>query len=163
MWYLRVDGKTHGPIDEARFAQLEFANKIPKTAEKSTSPDGPWQPAIVDNGMTVAMAKLSEPKTADPYAHLYEDDEPAKGRGKNRNTAVINSISFHAFTYAFLSAIGMLFSLGTMLGTNSIVSIAITIVGTIWVGIFSYHVASHLIAGSHYYTQRLREMGKSQE
>jgi hypothetical protein len=166
-WYLRVDGKVHGPIDDKRFSQLEFGGKIPKNAEKSQSESGPWVAAIVDDGTAAVQAKIAEEERLkaeqDKYAHLYDDDDKPRSKGNNRNADLIKGINAAAGTFAFFVwitniAIGVFLCLsvaGLVLGIIYIVTAS-------WVSFVAYHILRNMLAGSHYYTQRLREMGDSQ-
>lgn len=162
-WYLRIDGKLHGPLDDKRMAQLEFAGKIPKHAEKSQSESGPWVPAIVDDGTAAIEAKRAE---QEKYAHLYADENkivtPTKAKHTG-NTSVINSINRHSMIYAVLSTLGAMSSFGYFLENASVIGKLIAFLFCIWFGYLSYHIMRHVLAGSHYFIQRLKKLGEQSD
>ncbi len=44
-WFIRSNGKVHGPLDSAKLKQLVAAGKIDQTSEVAQNENGPWVPA----------------------------------------------------------------------------------------------------------------------
>lgn len=60
-WYVRVNGRIHGPVDDKKLVQLASAGKILATTEISKSQNGPWHAAASLKGLRFPLAANTDP------------------------------------------------------------------------------------------------------
>ncbi len=67
-WYVRREGKIHGPIDSAGLKQLASKGEISERTEVSQGSDGPWSEAKKVRGLFAPAAGAMPPPTPAPMA-----------------------------------------------------------------------------------------------
>lgn len=60
-WYVRMNGKVHGPFEASQLRQMAAAGKVSRAMDVSTSSNGPWRKAGSVSGLFASIAAGAPP------------------------------------------------------------------------------------------------------
>jgi hypothetical protein len=78
VWFVRANGKTHGPISAAQLKQLAEQNRIGGKTELANTTDGPWRPASTVRGLFSSDESASTSASSRPDAAPVINESPTQ-------------------------------------------------------------------------------------